>query len=280
MKKISKHLLIGIGIIILGLIIYVSCFHWIDNKSWPNWTGFKGKTLWDFLEILVVPIFLAIIAIVFNILSNKNSNRIADNRTQDYTLRNYLDDLSHFLLEEDIYQTDDNSPIRQLLRAKTLTALHQLNGERKGILIRFIYHLGLINKNGPLINLSGADLKSINLSGADHSDNKDRTLLNYLSLFEVSFAGAEMREADFSEAKLSRSNFMFTDLTDADFGDAHLMESDFRFATLKNVNFNNASLLNADLSGTKGMTKNQLRKSKTYKAATLPDHLNEDENKD
>ena len=32
---------------------------------WFGWTGLKGKTLWDFLSLLIVPIMLVLIGIMF-----------------------------------------------------------------------------------------------------------------------------------------------------------------------------------------------------------------------
>lgn len=270
MKNITKALLIALIVIFSALVIWGSIFYLIRNNPWPTWTGFEEKTLWDIIEIVIIPVFLALIVIWFNYQSNRNSNRISNNQTQDSTLEKYLDYLSNILIIEEFLNAEKN---RQLLRAKTLTALHRLNGERKGVLIRYLYNLDLININDQVIDLSGSDLNNIDLSGSDHSGNKDRTLLSYLSLFEASFIGAEMRKADFSEAKLSRSKFMFSDLTNSNFKDAHLMDADFTCATLKNVNFQNASLLGADLSNTTGLTKRQLRKAKTLKATILPDYL-------
>ncbi len=270
MKKITKTFLISFIVIFSVLITWGIIFYLIRNNTWPTWTGFEDKKLWDIIEIVIIPVFLALIAIWFNYQTNRNSNRISNNQTQDSTLEKYLDYLSNILTTEEYLNPKKN---RQLLRAKTLTALQRLNGERKGILIRYLYNLDLINIVDQVIDLSGSDLNDIDLSGCDHSGNKDRTLLSYLSLFEASFIGAEMRKADFSEAKISRSKFMFSDLSNSNFKDAHLMDADFSCATLKNVNFKNASLLGANLSKTTGLTKRQLRKAKTLKAAILPDYL-------
>ena len=46
-----------------------------------GWTGFNGsnksgKTLWDWLQLLIIPLALAIIAILFNRAERKNEQRI------------------------------------------------------------------------------------------------------------------------------------------------------------------------------------------------------------
>src|SRR5205823_148650 len=48
-------------------------------------------------------------------------------------------------------------------RAKTLTALRQLDPLRKGLLIQFLYEAQLITGQFPILSLRDADLSSINL---------------------------------------------------------------------------------------------------------------------
>jgi hypothetical protein len=37
--------------------------------SWPRWTGLRGKTVWDWLQLLVVLIVLSIITVIFTSIS-------------------------------------------------------------------------------------------------------------------------------------------------------------------------------------------------------------------
>lgn len=263
---LSIFLLITIMLVLWAL--YLRCFKGIP---WAIWTGFRNKNFWDVLELLGVPIILALIAVLFNYLRSKSENELSQKQIQDSALSSFIDDLSYYLLNNDLLNSTEDSSIRQLVRIKTFSTLQILDGKSKGILIRFLFHLKLINKAAPIIDLSGADLSNLDLKGNDLSDNDDRKLLSYLSLFEVCLAGANLRNSNFSEAKLSRSNFTFADLTNANFKDAHLMGADFRSASLSGANLSNASLLSADLSGAKGVTEKQLSLVKSLVGAKLPD---------
>jgi hypothetical protein len=50
---------------------------------WPEWTGFKRKTLWDWLQLLIVPIVLALIAIGFNLTETARDNQRQDQRARE-----------------------------------------------------------------------------------------------------------------------------------------------------------------------------------------------------
>jgi uncharacterized protein YjbI with pentapeptide repeats len=51
-------------------------------------------------------------------------------------------------------------------RARTLTVLPRLEGDRKARVVQFLYESGLIAKNRPIVAMSGADLSGANLREA------------------------------------------------------------------------------------------------------------------
>lgn len=59
------------------------------------------------------------------------------------------------------------SVIREVARARTLTALAGMDGPRKRFVITFLYELSLINGHDQLISLATADLEEADLSGAE-----------------------------------------------------------------------------------------------------------------
>jgi len=266
MKNRSKAIVAIALLMPIIIILWALYLRYIKGIPWATWTGFENKTIWDLLELFIVPIFLAIIALLFNYLRTKSENELTQKHIEDTVLSSYFDDLSNYILNNDF----QNSFVRQLVRAKTFSTLQRLDGNRKGILIRFLFHLELITKENSIIDLSGADLSNANLEGNDLSENEDRKHLSYLSLFGVVLAGANLRNSSFSDARLTRANFAFADLTNANFENAHLMDVDFRSASLKGANLNNAVLLSADLSGAKGLTNKQLSKVKSLVDAKLP----------
>ena len=43
--------------------------------AWPKWTGFRGKTAWDFLQLLIVPLMLVAIGLVFSLQQDARQHR-------------------------------------------------------------------------------------------------------------------------------------------------------------------------------------------------------------
>jgi uncharacterized protein YjbI with pentapeptide repeats len=79
-----------------------------------------------------------------------------------------------------------------------------------------------------VVNLSGAILRSIDLSG-------------------LNFARGDMSNADLSGSDLSKSNFFNANLTNVNLSNTNLTEADFSFANLSNTRRNGANMSNANL---------------------------------
>jgi uncharacterized protein YjbI with pentapeptide repeats len=94
--------------------------------------------------------------------------------------------------------------MRNLARARTLTVLSRLNGERKASVLEFLYESDLITKDRLVINLAGADLSGANLSlvAADSLSGRlrGRGLTN--------LSGADLSAANLSGADLSDANLL------------------------------------------------------------------------
>lgn len=138
-----------VGIYVLGTLIE------IGYKS--NWTGFSSKDLWDWMELLIVPLVLAIGGTVITYLQRKTENDIAINNLYERKLQAYFSQITEYILKNDLLDSLPDSKIRAIARAQTLTVLGGLDGQRKGILLRFLYENGLIGKES-VIKLFGADL--------------------------------------------------------------------------------------------------------------------------
>jgi uncharacterized protein YjbI with pentapeptide repeats len=97
-------------------------------------------------------------------------------------------------------------------------------------------------------DLSDADLSDANLRGADLSDAD----LSDANLRGADLRGANLRDADLSGAdlrgaNLSDANLRGADLRDADLRDANLRGADLRGANLSDANLRGADLRDADL---------------------------------
>ncbi len=163
----------------------------------------KGRqTLWNWLQLLIIPVVLIVGAVAFSLQQSQislqvsqqqrqnelniaatqyaNDQHLAEDQQLATVLQMYLDRMSDLLLNPNIHtrgqQGDD---IRLLARTRTLTTLQQLDGPRKAIVLQFLYSGGLIKRQDPtssnvdpIVNLDGADLSATylsnaNLSGAD-----------------------------------------------------------------------------------------------------------------
>jgi uncharacterized protein YjbI with pentapeptide repeats len=224
------------------------------KRLWAR-TGVGDKTLWDLLQLLVVPLALAVIGFWFAAQQDQRQQHIekqraeaerelAVQRAQDEALQAYLDQMSGLLLERDLRASEKGSEVRTLARARTLTVLPRLDGDRKGTVVQFLVEAELVQRGEggrePIIrlgraDLSGAFLFEANLSGADLS-------------------GADLSKADLTGADLRDANLSCGDPRDftgycADLSGAYLDLADLSGANLNGASLNDASLTRADLSG-------------------------------
>jgi hypothetical protein len=97
-----------------------------------------GKTLWDWLQLLLVPVVLAIVAFSFNAGQASTSQQIEEKSKQEQVVDNYLNQMSTILLQYHLHDSQPNDPTRALAQALTLTALDRLDSGYKNIIILFI----------------------------------------------------------------------------------------------------------------------------------------------
>lgn len=176
------------------------------------------KTLWDWLNLLIVP---AVIAAGVAWLNRRQREReqqladqqrererqLADQRAQDVALQAYLDQMSQLLTDTDrsLGHAKEDAEVRTLARARTLTVLARLDGSRKWSVLMFLQEAGLIRiEDDPVVslkwaNLQDADLGEVVLEGADLHETK----LQRAYLYAAKLQGARLVRADLSGADLS-----------------------------------------------------------------------------
>jgi hypothetical protein len=140
-----------------------------QKKPFAERTGLKGKTLWDWLQllgILAIPIVVAGATLLFGIqqanLANQqheNDQKIANqqheadqkqalDQQQAAILQTYIDNIQDLLLNHDLLKSKPTDDVAILARARTLTALQGLDPGRKGSLVQFLYEAQLIGFQG------------------------------------------------------------------------------------------------------------------------------------
>jgi uncharacterized protein YjbI with pentapeptide repeats len=293
-----------------------------QSKKWAIRTGFAGKTLWDWLPLLIqllgalaIPVAIALGTTWINYQQDQTSHQIAQDQQLENALKTCIDDIKDLLgygnnsslLNKGLMASQPGDEIRVVARAEVLSALRQLDGKRKGILIQFLYeaklisvpsnHLVTSNGNDVIIDLSGANLHDADLGGADlRSVN-----LFYADLRGVHLRGADLSGADLHEADLSGANLNGANLKGANLSNVHLGRADLHYALLNGANLNsadlsganlsyadlggadlnsaplNGALLNsanlsgANLSGATGTTTEQLKKARSLHGTIMPD---------
>lgn len=145
------------------------------------------------------------------------------------TLDTYLDRMQDLLLAkpDDFKAYKQGDEYQALAVARTWTALRNLDGPRKGTLIRFLWEAKLINGPQPIISLNSA-----NLLGA-------------------SFNNATLIGANLSGALLAGANFVDADLRGANLSSAYLTCGEVDGGKQSCTNLSGTDLGCIDLSGAK-----------------------------
>lgn len=258
------------------------------NCNW-KWTGFLGKTLWDWLRLLITPVALTIGGFWFSQIQKNNELKIADDNQREATLQAYIGNMSELLLEKKLRESQPEDEVCKVACVRTLIVLHRLDARRKGSALQFLYEANLIDKDKRIIDLQGADLRRTDLSetelsGADlRHANLCHANLCHASLIDGILRGANLVEANLSKADLSGADLRGTDLRRTNLRGTNFSQADFRGANLRGANLrganlseadlgevvlNQAILSEADLRGT-SVTLEQLEKAKSLKGATI-----------
>jgi uncharacterized protein YjbI with pentapeptide repeats len=225
------------------------------GKVFWNWTGFREKKGWDFLQLLITPLVLVFLAQIFTYCSNQTNQKIANNRYQRDTLEKYFDEITKLLFEKNLRQIDKNKKNQgdeaKIARTKTLSALRELDPDRKGLLLKFLYEDGLVSSfpEKTIIFLADADLSSAILRGSH--------------LSRANLSRANLSKADLKEAYLAKAYLVGANLAEADLRSAILGEADIRGADLTRADLTQADLTQADLRNAK-LTAKQVKSAKNW----------------
>jgi len=135
-------------------------------------------TLWDWAKLLIIPAAIAFGGLWFNAQQRDREQNLAREHAQDEALQAYLDQMSQLLTDEKrpLHRAQLGDSLSMVARARTLTVLSRLGSDRKRSVLQFLYESGLINRDNPIVKLSGisilgsitgaADLTGIDLSFA------------------------------------------------------------------------------------------------------------------
>ncbi len=268
-------------------LAFLSLYHF-------EWSGFgaqlrppfveQSKTLWDWLQLLIVPIILGLGGLAINITLQRNEQsraekqaevdreiakereetnrqiakerdeterKIAEGRAQDQRLRAYLDRISELLLDRQLGDAEQvKDEVKALARTLTLTTLRRLDGERKAEVVRFLYEAGLIgNKESEaIVSLRDADLKGLTLAGLKLNNiNLSRANLENSHLLEVDLSYSNLSNANISNSYLSRASLIGANLNGTNLTKSYLGIAILRYADLRGAILVKTHLMGAEL---------------------------------
>ena len=216
-----------------------------------------GKTLWDWLSLLGVPITLSLLAYGLQQIQQKRDEEAA----KEEALQLYIDRLSTLLVDKNLLaiatkinfeKTEKLSHTKEeldlldsavyVIRARTISILRRFKNDKERVanVVQFLVEGNLAGKLK--LSLSGADLSGVRLNGAD---------LSGADFSGANLSGAELREVTFSDTAYrspsnfySPSNLEQTKLTDVEAGDDR-----YHFANLSHANLSKAKLSKSWLHG-------------------------------
>ena len=226
---------------------------------------FPGKGLWDYLEMLLVPVLIFGLTVLLerwnknrDVVQRNESERIGQEEAKDQALRLYFDRISSILIDKQVislaeaakklgpnYKDPLVESARDVIRAQTLAILRVFaaDEEKKSSVVRFLIESEILSSL--TVSLSGAKLSDANLGWAKLSGAR----LGWSNLSEANLFGANLSYANLSEADLSVANLSEARLNDANLTGADLSGANLSGAKLFSANLSGAILSEAYLSG-------------------------------
>lgn len=253
-----------IGALLVGGYYYKWAWTGLTDSAYPKFDGVefhRGKTLWDWLQLLIIPGVLAFGGYIYQGVEKQNEQirteqqaqteqEIADDRIREEALQDYLDRMSELLIEKGLRESESDDEVQSVARARTLTTIQRLDKDRKGLLLQFLQESQLIQTDHTIVNLVGADMRNTVLFNASlERANLQGARLQGAHFLDVNFSGANLQGARLWGIMLSWANLQSANFTEAQCYGASLRGSDFRGANLTRAIFWDADLERANLEG-------------------------------
>lgn len=238
----------------------------------------RGKTFWDWMQLLIIPFVLALATIWLNFtqaqtsLQNSQKQHFTDtqlalDKQRQEALVAYQKDISDLLLTHQLRSSKKGDDVRSVARARTLSTLQILDPSRKGLLIQFIQEAGLIATESWVISLSGADLREVelsassiskaNLQGSENSaqaplqgnDSNAPPGSNSNASNASNAPPGNSSNAPPQKGNSQKSNLFIPNLRNANFSGADLSEAKLISTNLSGAGFLATKLIGANFSG-------------------------------
>lgn len=264
---------LGLAIILILSIVLVVI---IGQTAINNRLGFEDKELWNWMELLVVPVIVAFVVWILdrrehmsdriaakervdheqNITNQraKTDRNINNDRLNQQTLELCLEYISGHLLNAHTSPVS-HSVKTAIIRARVLEAIDSLSFDykRRDQILRFLQEMRLLDLSTsvsePLfrgkVNLSNLKLRKADLRGVDFSG---------ADLTSANLCGARLSKARFEGVTLVMARLICTSLNEAvliraDLKNACLVKATLTNCALQHAELNDANLKHAKLNG-------------------------------
>jgi hypothetical protein len=272
-----------------------------------KWTGLPKRTLWDWLDVLIVPAVLAIGGYWFAEQRAKSDRHIEAQRAQETALQAFLDQITHSDTYSELRTAPASGHKRAAVRAKIQTLLLQLDEVRRGVLLSSLHGVKLIRKEEiipygytkeesektgeerwryPILRLNDLDFSRTELNPDTKLtfDDLRGIILRGAKLSRVNLSGANLRNADLRDADLSCAQLRKANPQDSEWipGEFHnevdkakdirgRSASGLLKTDLSGTNLSGAKLSTANLCGAVGITNEELeQRAASLEGATMP----------
>ncbi len=271
---------LGVAFIVVVILGYRFNWSWTGLAPYTpptNANNFqRGKTLWDWMQLLFIPIVLAVGGFWLNQIQKSREEKTAEQRAKiereviekraenereiafdnqrEKALQDYIDKISELLLEKHLHESKlgklEDEAAKIVARVRTITVLSQLDARRIGYVFAFLRETGLMRNppNRSIVTLSDADLNGMNFRSADlHDVNLSEALLYKANLSKACLMYANLCDANLCDANLSQAELLGANLSHASLSGASLRGAHLSLTNLSGAYLSEADLSEADL---------------------------------
>ncbi|MHB8856485.1 MAG: pentapeptide repeat-containing protein [Bellilinea sp.] len=250
-KLFGSSIKIVVFIFILGLLIY-----YLYSQPWSGLNTLSSspgqssspKTLWDWLDLLIIPIALAYIAFYLRKNEALTVQKEADEHYKEQAINSYFQHIQDVLLTLNLEDAGIKQDASVISTARTLTLLQTLDPDRKSLVLKFLYEAKLIKGDNPFISLRRADLRQINydLSSLSHADlssvDFEQATFEKIGFENAMLTASNLRRSTLAFASLIKANLEYSNLDEADFYRANLREASLIRASARKINLSSSNL--------------------------------------
>lgn len=230
-------------LIAVYILLFFLVFPLIDRQGR---LGLAAKTLWDWLDLLIVPAILAGGALWFNSQARERENVRADDRDRETMLQRYFDSMLEMKLKQGI----NGQEINPAIKMRTTAVLRRMDSRRAREVLNFLRAYKQLNDQGQIdlteVNLSLVNLSEFDLSKSDLTNAKLNgadlrgAILDEATLVKAELNGADLRKAQVVGSRLQDANLSWADMRYVEMGFANLTNANLKGADLRNANLKNA----------------------------------------